>query len=392
MYDFKCDKKFDLELNVPDFSTRYSELLHSTKKNIIIIKDKFDHSTFRYRGYNVIQTMKNNEKYNVVCFLVEELHLLYGLLDKIEFVILQRARWSFEINSFISVLKGNNIKIVYDIDDLIYNSKYVPKYLNSIGDYRDQSIDHFFAYSKRYEIIAEMCDAFIVTTDKLYEKVKEDFNKPTWIFHNYLNLEQQKASDEVIKLKNKTYSNDKFVIGYFSGSPSHKRDLEIIEPAIVKLMNDYEDIYLKIVGYMDVSPELKKFKDEGRVIFSKFVSFEELQYEIGMVDLNIIPLQKHEFNDCKSELKYFEASIVNTLTCATDNAIYKNVIEDGVDGFLSDEISWYKKIEFIYLNYDKLDIVVENARKKCYRNYGNKEQEKGLEELYDDIIDKLVNN
>ena len=89
-------------------------------------------------------------------------------------------------------------------------------------------------------------------------------------------------------------------------------------------------------------------------------------------------------------LKYFEAGIVNTLTCTTDNVVYKNVIEDGFDGFLSDEISWYKKIEYIYLNYDKLDGGVENARKKCYRNYGNNEQEKGLEELYDEIIEKLV--
>ena len=89
-------------------------------------------------------------------------------------------------------------------------------------------------------------------------------------------------------------------------------------------------------------------------------------------------------------LKYFEAGIVNTLTCTTDNVVYKNVIEDGFDGFLSDEISWYKKIEYIYLNYDKLDSSDENTRKKCYNNYGNKEHEKVLKELYDEIIEKLV--
>ena len=43
----------------------------------------------------------------------------------------------------------------------------------------------------------------------------------------------------------------------------------------------------------------------------KFVPYQELQYKIGSVDLNVIPLQKHEFNNCKSELKYFEASIVD---------------------------------------------------------------------------------
>ena len=127
-------------------------------------------------------------------------------------------------------------------------------------------------------------------------------------------------------------------------------------------------------------------KDRGRIIVSKFVSFEELEYEIGKVDLNIIPLQKHSFNNSKSELKYFEASIVNTLTCATDNDVYKNIIEDGIDGFLSDELSWFDKIEYIYLNYPNLNHVIDCARNKCLREYGNENQEKTLEKLYDDIL------
>jgi hypothetical protein len=125
---------------------------------------------------------------------------------------------------------------------------------------------------------------------------------------------------------------------------------------------------------------------------SDYVPYEELQYEIGQVDLNIIPLQKHEFNDCKSELKYFEASIVNTLTCATDNVIYKNVITDGEDGFLSDETSWFEKIEYIYLNQDKLKHVVDNARNKCFNEYSSGEQEELIEKVYDDIFNTLDNS
>lgn len=387
MYIFECDKEYDIKLNMPDFNYRYSNILNSNKKNIIIIKEKFEHSTFRYRGYNVIQSMKNNKKYNVDSFLISEINALYKILDKIDLVILQRAHWSFELESFIHVLKEKKIKVIYDMDDLIYSSKYVPKYLNSTGKYKNKDIDYYFAYSKRLETIAEMCDGFIVTTEGLCKHMKEDFNKPTWIFHNYLNLEQEAAARDIIKLKEKSYSDDKFVIGYFSGSNSHKRDLEIAIPALLKLMEKYDDIYLKIVGYMKLPSELKKLKDEGRIILSGFVSFEELEYEIGKVDLNIVPLQKYEFNECKSELKYFEASIVNTLTCATDNSVYSKVINDGVDGFLSDEVSWFEKIEYIYINYHKLAPIINSARKKCLAIYGNKEQEKGLEKLYDEIFE-----
>ena len=65
MYTLKCKKDFDMQLEIPDFSTRYSEILQSKKKNIIYIKDVFDNSTFRYRTYNVMESMKNNEKYSI---------------------------------------------------------------------------------------------------------------------------------------------------------------------------------------------------------------------------------------------------------------------------------------------------------------------------------------
>ncbi len=387
MYDLKCDKEFNEKLDIPDFLERYLSLLHSDKKNIIIIKETFSDPTFRYRGYNVFQSMRNNGKYNVNCFLVEELHYIYEFLDKIDLVILQRAIWSFDLESFINVLKVKNIKIIYDMDDLIYNTKYIPKYLDNIGDYRENTVNSFFSVSKRYELIAGLCDGYIVTTQNLFENMKKDFNKPVWVFHNYLNLEQEKISEEIVNLKKDNYNDDKFLIGYFSGSYSHKRDLEIVESAILKLMKKYDDIYLKIVGYMDLDYELEKLKDEGRIIFSDFVSFEELQYEIGKVDLNIIPLQKHEFNECKSELKYFEASIVDTITCATDNEVYKSIINDGVDGYLSDEISWYDKIEYIYLNHNNLENIVLNAKTKCLKEYGNKNQEDRLEKMYDEILE-----
>ena len=387
MYNFKCDKRFNKKLNLPNVSFRYSNVFNSSKKNIIIVKEQFDDPTWRYRGYNIVQTMENNDKYDVNCFLVKELELLMDILDKIDLVIIQRALWSFEIESFINLIKNKGITVLYDVDDLIYNTKFVPKYLINIGDTSNSMIERFFAVVKRYEVIANMCDGYIVTTEKLYENIKNDFDKPVWIFHNYLNKEQESISKEVINLKEKSYSNEKFIIGYFSGSDSHKRDLEIVESALIKLIDKYDNIYLKIVGIMELSNEFKKLKNKGKIIVSDFVPYEELQYEIGKVDLNIVPLQNNEFNDCKSELKYFEASIVNTLTCASNNQVYGSVIDDGVDGFLADEMSWFDKIEYIYLNQYNLVDIVENAKNKCLNEYGNKQQEKSLEIMYNDIFE-----
>ena len=275
------------------------------------------------------------------------------------------------------------------MDDLIYHTKYVPKYLNSIGDYREFSIDAFFALAKRYELVASISYGFIVTTNALYKNIKKDFGKPTWILPNFLNQEQEDESERIVGLKKNNYLDDKFIIGYFSGSNSHQRDLEIIESAIVRLIGKYDNIYLKIVGFMNLSENFKKLKEEGKLIFDKFVPYQELQYKIGSVDLNVIPLQKHEFNNCKSELKYFEASIVDTISCATDNEVYRDIIIDGEDGFLCNEMDWYEKIEYIYLNRDKLNKMKQKAKKKCYEVYGNKNQEEKITKMYDEIIESI---
>ena len=388
MYKLKCEKDFDIQLNIPEFSTRYYNLVNSNKKNIIYIKDVFDNSTFRYRTYNVMEAMQNNSKYSVNCFLVKELYSIYDLIDKISLVILQRAKWSFELETFIEIIRKKNIKIIYDMDDLIYHTKYVPKYLNSISDYKDFTIDSFFALAKRYELVAESCDGFIVTTNDLKNHLQADFDKPVWVLSNFLNQEQEMESQKIVQLKEKQKNNnDLFVIGYFSGSKSHQRDLEIVESAIIKLMEKYDNIYLKIVGYMNLSEKFENLKKSGRIIIDKFVPYQELQYKIGEVDLNIIPLQNHEFNNCKSELKYFEASIVNVISCASDNPVYHNIIKDGEDGFLCTEMDWYDKIEYVYLNKEKAQAISKAANKKCYKLYGNKNKETEIEKLYDKILE-----
>ena len=389
MYSIKCDKKFDMELKIPGFSDRYFKILQSKIKNVVYIKDVFDNSTFRYRTYNVMETMENSNKYCVTCFLVDELNKIYNLVDKVDIFILQRAKWSFDLSNFIEYLKHKNKIIIYDMDDMIYSPKYVPAYLNSISYYDDFSIDSFFALAKRYEMIINECSGAIVTTLNLKKNIEQDITIPTWQLNNFLNKEQIEISNEIVKKKKSSYDDKKFIIGYFSGSNSHKRDLEVSEQALVKLMNNYDNVFLNIVGYMDLSENLKKLKKKGKVQFSKFVSYEELQYEIGKVDLNIIPLQNHEFNNCKSELKYFEASIVNTLSLASCNDVYNNIIEHGKDGFLTDELSWYDSLEYIYLNIDKLDSVVRNANKKCHKLYDYDNQLEKVEKIYDDIIKKL---
>ena len=112
MYNLSCKQKYQSYLSVGSIEKRLSGLVSSKKKNIIYLKDIFDNSTFRYRTYNVMQAMEESTKYHVTCFLIEEIDFLIQNLEKISCVILQRCKWSFQLENFIYLLKQYKIKVI----------------------------------------------------------------------------------------------------------------------------------------------------------------------------------------------------------------------------------------------------------------------------------------
>ena len=87
------------------------------------------------------------------------------------------------------------------MDDLIYDPKYVPNYLENIGYYDEINIDVHFALASRYKRIASFCDQFLVTTESLKKQMVYDFKKPVFIYKNFLNREQEQIAKEIVKKK-----------------------------------------------------------------------------------------------------------------------------------------------------------------------------------------------
>lgn len=385
MYSLTC-KKYSSKLNIKSFFDRLNEINDTNKRIIIYIKEEFEVTTFRYRTYNIMQALEKSNQYFATCFLVEELRTISKLIEKIDLIILQRCKWSMELESFLNYAKYKGKKVLYDIDDLIYDNKYIPSYLNNIGDYTDKSISSLVSMSSLYHMALSFCDCFITSTPKLAEFMKKDFGKDVFVYHNFLNIEQEEISCEIRKQKKTCYEDDKFVIGYFSGSGTHVRDLDIVLDAILKLMDRYDDIYFEIVGFMALNKNFNKYLKNKRIIMKPLVPYQKLQYLMGSVDLNIVPLQNNQFNNCKSELKYFEASIVDTITIASNNEVYGHVIKDGENGFLASDFDWYEKLEYIYLNKRELYPIKEKAREYSLKEYGCYCQTEKLDKMFDRIM------
>lgn len=385
MYQIECHKEFDLQLDIPLFGERFQKLFKAGKKKVVYFKDEFDNSTFRYRCTNFIEAMENSEKYEITYFLCKEIILVLPYLKNIDLIILQRAFWMPEFESLVHLAHGMNIPVIYDMDDLFFKPSDAVNYINHIGySYTKENVQLLFGAAVGYQYAARNSDAFIATVPVLAKELEKHFNKPSFIIPNFINREQIEESEYVVK--NRQYSDERFHIGYFSGSSSHLIDLRTIENELIALMKKYKNIDLVIVGLMDLPDRLKQLQQRGRVIFRDFVPYQELQYEIGRVDVNIAPLISDDFNEAKSELKFFEAGIVKVPSCVTSTEIYRSVIRDGENGFVCKEGEWFSKLERLYLDAELRRSMAEEAYRTAVELYAPQK----LAGLIGDTYDRLL--
>lgn len=356
------------------------------KKTVAFVYPIFDSSTFRYRGYNVSETLEYSFQWAGSYFEGKDIKELSLELDHIDILVLIRCDWDAETENLIKLAKEREIPVVYDVDDLIYDPKYMPTVIKTLGLNKYTEWNFWFGLTYRNYLIASKCDAYITTNKYLAEYLEKDFNKPCYIIQNYLNWTQEEVSKYYFEQKQDMKADKPFEIGYFSGSNTHVKDLMIVMPAIERLMNKYDDVVLKIVGYMNLPEEYDHLVDEERIQFIPFQTFVGLQCEQAMVDVNIVPLVNNEFSNCKSELKYFETAIVGTITCATPTYTYKNAINHGDNGYLCEKDEWFEVLEKLYLegvSPEKQAYIQQRALEV----YGNKNQLKHVESVFDDIYD-----
>lgn len=356
------------------------------KKTVAMLYPVFDSSTFRYRGYNVAETLEYSFQWTGMYFEERDIEMLKEAIEYVDVLDIIRCGWDFNIDELIKAAKDAGAKVVYDVDDLIYHPKYMPIVIKTLGLKKGVQWDSWFGLTQRNLMIAEQCDAYITTNSYLGEYLEKDFQKPVYVIKNYLNWIQESVSQEVLREKQSQEAEKPFIIGYFSGSPTHMKDFMIAMPEIEQFLKNHDDAMLRIVGHMELPKEYRYLVKEGRVEYVRFQTFVGLQVEQAKVDVNVVPLVNNEFSNCKSELKYFETAIVGTITCATPTHTYKTAIIDGDNGYLCEKGDWLPALEKIYAEGPS----IERQNYICQRaieQYGGKNQLKHVENVFNSIYD-----
>ena len=180
----------------------------------------------RYRVLHQIEQLQAN---NIDCDQNFYLHLDFDQVRNYRVFIIYRAPYNEELGKFIRKAKELNKTVIYDIDDLVIDTKYTDtiKYLKTMSPEEKSGYDQGVRDMQR---TLSMCDAVITTTEGMANELKKYCPK---VFIN-----RNTASEEMVSLSEKAFESERVVkensstvkLGYFSGSITHNDDFILIQP------------------------------------------------------------------------------------------------------------------------------------------------------------------
>ena len=357
------------------------------KRSLLVYKNQ-DTSTFRYRVYNICQALNLSMCWKATYCFVDEIETVVKMLEKMDLhlIVVSRVMWSRELEFLFAFAHRCGIPIVFDVDDLVFDPKYIPLILHTLCKPAEFPLvyDYWFSYIARLNLTASQCDAAIASNAYLEKKLKESLNKNSYIIPNFMNEHQLVLSSRLFE-ERRMRASKRFRIGYYPGSPSHQNDFESIISQVNDLLHETTLIELHVIGFLEFPSCFNKFLANGQLIYTPLVDFLNLQREISIADINIVPLVINDFTNCKSNLKFFEAAVVGTITCATPIASYAEHIQDKCSGYLCEQNNWYDTLRTLFEEGIEESMIIQ-AREYCLNNYSPDKVCRLIESVYDNII------
>ena len=281
-------------------------------------------------------------------------------------IIFFRCPWTEKIGEAISIAKNLNKIVLFDIDDLVIDTKYTEEisFLKNISTQKKKLYDDGVI---RMGKTLKHCEGAITTTNFLAKELK-NYVSSVFVNHNVASEEMWKLSQDALTIKDDKKNKKHIIIGYFSGSDSHNPDIEMIKPALIKILKEFKNVQLLLFGDIYLDEFRKEFSSQ--IIFHEFINWKELPKIISNIDINIAPLENNIFNRAKSENKWLEAALVKVPTIASNFGEFKHVIKNNETGILCSDINdWYISLKTLINNEYLRKRIGENAYNFCINDY-----------------------
>lgn len=236
----------------------------------------------------------------------------------------------------------------YEIDDLLFDPIYPPA-LNSYGGYVTPT--QYLGLIKSMPLMREaacLCDYAIASTEPLLKHLEPlVLRKKGFLHRNALDSLNSISEPDFVAKDPQT----PITIFYGSGTLAHNSDF-ILEalPAIERILAKYPQVHFSVAGHLRL-PEQFLLKYKERVTQMPLSDLNVYWSYLARADINLAVLHKDTVNDCKSELKWFEAACFGIPSIVSGTQNYLDVIQDGKDGFVVSELEqWYSFLDLLINN------------------------------------------
>jgi glycosyltransferase involved in cell wall biosynthesis len=265
-----------------------------------------------------------------------------------DLVVIVRGRVAPEIVPLLHFADQFSIPVVCDLDDYLFDDEVI-----SCSDHLGaMPLEQAQGQIRDYRELILRSGYYTGATDFL-RKQAASLGKASFVIPNGLNLVQLEFSRQALEEVRQSSHRAEVRIGYFSGTLTHQSDFRVVAPVLVRLLGEFPNLALTVVGDFNLEqfPEFAVFAD--RVEKRPFVDWRLLPSEIARADINLIPLVINPFTEGKSDLKYYEAAMVEVPCIASPTAVYQRCIKHGSNGFLArTEDDWHAALRALILDPD----------------------------------------
>jgi glycosyltransferase involved in cell wall biosynthesis len=287
----------------------------------------------------------------------------YDALELADLVVIQRYFPLQETWPCIEKILNSGKPVIYEIDDLLWQVPVTNPLAYNMGR------------TKPYIMkILPLVHAVTASTRELAEKIRP-YNKNVFVLPNLL--------DPRLWEKTVPEKRDGVIRIGFAGSHTHQKDLEMIEGALIEILERFKG-KVEVVLFGCATSRLMSCSsvrfvpfDDGYTKFVKTLSSLNL-------DIGLAPLEDDEFNCCKSNIKWLEYSACTAAGIYSDLPPYKD-IQSGKDGLLvgNSPKEWRDALEFLICNKKERIKMGYMARKRVMEEFTlNKKRVEVIKECY----------
>jgi glycosyltransferase involved in cell wall biosynthesis/SAM-dependent methyltransferase len=267
-------------------------------------------------------------------------------------LVIWRAAWDDNVAHAVAAARAAGARVVFDVDDLMIEPTLAR--VEVIDGIRSQNLteEQVRGHYERCNRTMEAADYCTAPTEELAARMRR-WGKPALVLPNGFDEAAWRASRQAVR-RRAGAPDDGFVrIGYAGGSRTHQRDFALVAAALGRVLRARPQVRLVLFRAGEEGPKLLDLAEfpalaglDEQVEWRNLVKLPDLPAELARLDVNLAPLEVgNVFCEAKSELKFFEAALVDVPTIASPTGPFSRALRDGETGFLAETPSaWHDAI------------------------------------------------